>query len=110
MEGNKTLDYGAIGWAVNHMRHGHRVRRKNWNASNLWVAYVPAGSVQVPQKFGAGYNVQPFLIMKTANDELVPWLCSQTDMLADDWELVNATQPGVYSDTQSSQRQDQANA
>jgi len=26
--------------------------------------------------------------MKTANDQIVPWLASQTDMLADDWEIV----------------------
>jgi hypothetical protein len=27
--------------------------------------------------------------MKTATGEIVPWLCSQTDMLAEDWEVVH---------------------
>ena len=26
--------------------------------------------------------------MKTADDTFVPWLASQTDMLAEDWEVV----------------------
>lgn len=100
MEGNRTMDYGAIGWAVNHMRHGHRLRRRGWNGKDMWVAYVPGGSAQIPHKYGDGIPTKPFLVMKTADGQLVPWLCSQTDILAGDWELVNATQPGEYSGTQ----------
>jgi len=28
----------------------------------------------------------PFIAMKTADDKVVPWLASQTDLLASDWE------------------------
>ena len=87
MEGQKTMDYGAIGWAVNHLRHGHRMRRTGWNAKTLWVSYVPAGSFSVPQKFGDGLNTTACLVMKTAQDELIPWLASQADLLAGDWEI-----------------------
>ena len=31
----------------------------------------------------------PYIYMKTADDNLVPWLASQTDMLAEDWKIVN---------------------
>jgi hypothetical protein len=30
----------------------------------------------------------PYIYMKTADNNLVPWLASQTDILADDWVLV----------------------
>jgi len=30
----------------------------------------------------------PYVYMKRADDHLVPWLCSQTDLLAQDWEAV----------------------
>jgi len=30
----------------------------------------------------------PYIYMKTVTDDLVPWLASQTDILADDWQLV----------------------
>ena len=28
----------------------------------------------------------PYVYMKTADDMLVPWLCSQSDLLSRDWE------------------------
>jgi hypothetical protein len=31
----------------------------------------------------------PYIFMKTADDKLVPWLASQTDLLSDDWEVVS---------------------
>ena len=30
----------------------------------------------------------PYIYMRTAQGDLVPWLASQTDLLAEDWELV----------------------
>jgi hypothetical protein len=30
----------------------------------------------------------PYVYMSTAQGDLVPWLCSQTDLLATDWEIV----------------------
>jgi len=29
----------------------------------------------------------PYLYMKTVDNQLVPWLASQTDVLSEDWEL-----------------------
>jgi hypothetical protein len=92
----RTVEYGGIGWAVNHLRLGHKIRRKGWNSSNLWVTMVPAGATQVPEKFAGGYPTTAGFYMKTAHDELVPWLCSQIDLAAGDWELVDAVQPGHY--------------
>lgn len=89
-----TQHYGSIGWAISHMRHGWKLRRRGWNGKDMWVSYVPPGSVSVPQKFGEGLAVKAFLVMKTADGEMVPWLASQTDLLATDWELVNAPAPG----------------
>ncbi|HDV0042996.1 TPA: DUF2829 domain-containing protein, partial [Klebsiella pneumoniae] len=30
----------------------------------------------------------PYIAMKTADEKLVPWLASQTDVLAEDWQIV----------------------
>ena len=32
--------------------------------------------------------ILPFISMKTSDDKLVPWLASQTDVLAEDWSVV----------------------
>lgn len=33
-------------------------------------------------------ELAPYIGMKTADDKFVPWLASQTDVLAEDWERV----------------------
>jgi hypothetical protein len=30
----------------------------------------------------------PYVAMKTAQDNVVPWICSQTDLLAEDWMVI----------------------
>ncbi len=70
--------YG-IGWAVKEMQDGRHVSRAGWNGKGMWVA------LQVPDehsKMGL-----PYVYMRTVTGQLVPWLCSQTDLLATDWDL-----------------------
>jgi hypothetical protein len=79
------------------MLHGHPMRRKGWVGRIDFVAYVPKGAVQVPQKFAGGNDTGPFLVIKRRHSgELAPWTITQADLLADDWEMVNPTQPGEY--------------
>ena len=37
---------------------------------------------------GTEVNYHGHVDMRTANGQIVPWLCSQTDMLAEDWMVV----------------------
>lgn len=37
---------------------------------------------------GSGCRALPWIGMKTADNGFVPWLASQTDMLAEDWEVI----------------------
>ena len=69
----------GIGWAVKAMHNGDKVRRPGWNGKGMWIA------LQVPDEHSK--MSLPYVYMKTADDKLVPWLCSQTDLLARDWEL-----------------------
>lgn len=69
----------CIGWAVKQMQDGRRVRRAGWNGKGMWLG------LQVPDahsKMGL-----PYVYMSVVTGQLVPWLCSQTDLLANDWEL-----------------------
>ena len=70
-----------IGWAVKQMHNGAKVRRAGWNGKGMWLA------LQVPDEHSK--MVLPYVYMKTAPGPLVPWLCSQTDLLAIDWEVVS---------------------
>jgi len=73
-----ALIYG-IGWAVETLRSGQRVRRSGWNGKNMHL------ELQVPD--ANSKMTLPYVYMFTAQGDLVPWLCSQTDLLATDWEL-----------------------
>jgi hypothetical protein len=66
-----------IGEAIEAMRAGKHVARGGWNGKRMWLA------LQVPDEHSK--MTLPYVYMKTAQDDLVPWLCSQSDLLAEDW-------------------------
>ena len=68
----------TIGWAVEQLQDGDRVRRAGWNTKGMWVA------LQTPDENSK--MTLPYVYMMTAQGQLVPWLCSQSDLLATDWE------------------------
>jgi len=70
----------GIGWAVKQMQDGHRVRRSGWNGKGMWLGLVHP-------KTNENMMTLPYVFMKTAQNDLIPWNCSQTDLLATDWEL-----------------------
>lgn len=79
---------GTIYAAVVHLGAGHRVRRAGWNGKGMWLTMVRpeawhADMVIKPD----GATKLPWVGMRTADGGFVPWLCSQTDLLARDWEV-----------------------
>lgn len=69
----------GVGWAIKQMYHGLKVRRRGWNGQGMWLA------LQIPDTYSK--MTLPYIYMSTAQHNLVPWLCSQTDLLAMDWEV-----------------------
>lgn len=55
------------------------LQRSGWNGKGMWI------KLQVPDSNSK--MSLPYLYMKTADNKLVPWLASQTDILAEDWQL-----------------------
>lgn len=70
----------GFGDALAHLKSGSSCARAGWNGKGMWV------KLQVPDS-GSKMGL-PYLYMKTAQDLLVPWLASQTDILAEDWCVV----------------------
>ena len=69
-----------IGTAIDKMREGKAVARTGWNGKGMHL------KLQVPDKNSK--MTLPYVYMHTATGDLVPWLCSQTDLLATDWVVV----------------------
>lgn len=68
-----------IGWAVQKLWDGYKVRRAGWNGPGQWVA------LQTPD--AKSKMTLAYAYLSNVNGDLVPWLPSQGDLLAGDWEL-----------------------
>lgn len=82
----------TFGEAIVEMKNGKRCARAGWNGKNMWIRYVDLytdAEFRIQPQPQAKESWLPFLIMKTADGALVPWLASQTDMLAEDWSVVS---------------------
>ena len=74
---------GTFGWALAQLRAGLRVMRHGWNGKNMFLELVPAADWDSSVCLDAPR--QPFIAMYTAEPTWVPWLASQSDLLAGDW-------------------------
>lgn len=80
-------EFNEIGWAVKQMWNGDKVQRQGWNGKGMWLFLVRDWDVRnEPPLQGP---TRPFVAMKTVDGAVVPWLCSQSDLLATDWEIVD---------------------
>jgi hypothetical protein len=89
----------SFSYALYAVKAGKRICRAGWNGKGMWLAYSPGNKVEPGKLWSPAaaawsltrkepVEVLPYLIMKTADDKIVPWLASQTDILATDWEVM----------------------
>lgn len=81
----------TFGQAIEALKSGKRVSRKGWNGKGMFLLYVPSEKWGIIDKIGLGIpkgNLLSWIGIKTADNKFVPWLASQTDMLAEDWEII----------------------
>ena len=80
------MDFGK---AIESLKEGKKVRRKGWNGNGIFI------ELQVPDKDSK--MTHPYIFIDTTNLQTnnpdapknrVPWLASQTDILANDWEVI----------------------
>ena len=84
-----------FGLAIEAAKKGAKITRRGWNGKGMFLYYVPEG--RYPARTDAAKSIATedgkvdygaYIAMKTAQGNVVPWLASQTDILADDWEVV----------------------
>lgn len=86
------MDFSTALLAV---KAGKRVSRAGWNGKGMFVFLVNGRQFTVNREpllsilgEGTAVNYHAHVDMKTADGQIVPWLCSQTDLLADDWGVL----------------------
>lgn len=74
--------------ALTALKEGKRVARKGWNGKGMFVFLVGTSWYGLGTRGIDGLQCSPYLAMKTADNQVVPWTVSQTDVLAEDWTVV----------------------
>lgn len=72
-----TFDFGQ---ALSMLKQGERVSRVGWNGKGMWL------KMQVPDDHSK--MRRPYIYMCPADSQFVPWVASQSDILGDDWFVV----------------------
>jgi len=70
------MDFGR---ALDFIKNGRRLCRSGWNGKGMYI------QIQKPDENSK--MTFPYIFMKTVDGSLVPWLASQTDVLAEDWNI-----------------------
>lgn len=68
-----------FGVALDFLKDGVTVIRTGWNGKDMYLR------MQRPDKNSK--MTLPYIYMKTAQGDLVPWLANQTDLLSEDWTV-----------------------
>ena len=91
---------GNFGQAIMSLKLGKKIARKGWNGKGMYLWLKLGNHIQkdwckdpmlleVCEANGGSVEGLPTICMKTADNKILTgWLASQTDMLADDWILV----------------------
>lgn len=86
-----------FGQAIEALKGGKRVARSGWNGVGMFIFLVPGSVFKVNRApllgiypDGTEVKYHAHIDMRTAQGYVVPWLASQTDMLSDDWSVVEA--------------------
>lgn len=85
-----------FGKALEELEAGNKVSRSGWNGKGMFLFLVPGSTFTVNRPpllgiypEGTVIDYCPHVDMRTADGKIVPWLCSQSDMLGSDWDVVS---------------------
>ena len=84
--------------ALRQCKNGNKITRSGWNGPGQYVVYqagypdgiaINANTARATGiEQGTVCSFAPYLMMRNAQGVFVPWLASQGDLLADDWQTV----------------------
>ena len=97
----KEISMMDFGDAIRALKHGKRVARIGWNGKGMYLWLLPASFVKaewckephlkaIAESNGGEIECLGSIRMFTADrNVLTGWLASQTDMLSEDWIIVD---------------------
>ena len=92
------VDVGSWEHVAKDLKAGSLIARKGWNGKGMFLFFVKKDWELSSDSVSPGVAIAlmrinatdtlPFIAMKTADNKIVPWLASQSDLLATDWEVL----------------------
>lgn len=86
------MNFGNVLEAI---KHGNKAAREGWNGKDMFIFLVKGSTFNVNRPplmgiypEGTVINYRSHIDMKTVDGSVVPWVASQTDILAEDWVIV----------------------
>lgn len=84
--------------ALIELKAGESVARDGWNGKNMFIVLQKGYPDGIPVnrntsqalgiEEGTIVRFRPYIMMYTAQGDCVPWVASQSDLLAEDWVIV----------------------
>jgi len=71
------LDFGQV---LKNLKNGKRANRAGWNGKDMYI------ELQIPDENSK--MKRAYIFMKPVDEMLVPWVASQTDLIAEDWFII----------------------
>lgn len=88
----RNLNFGQ---AIEALKEGKKVAREGWNGKGMFLYYVPSNKYPYTTEIGKSLSDSDgkveygaYIAIKTYQGNVIPWLSSQTDMLSEDWLVV----------------------
>ena len=97
---NRPIDGMTFGFAIEALKKGLKVARKGWNGKGMYLWLKPATTIksdwckdsmlkEIVDANGGETEALSTICMKTVDNRILTgWLASQTDVLSDDWIVV----------------------
>jgi hypothetical protein len=86
----------SFGMALEALKNGCKVARKGWNGKDMFLFLVPGSTFKVNRapllgiyEEGTQINYRPHIDMRTVNGEIVTWVASQSDLIEEDWYILD---------------------
>lgn len=90
----------SFSWALDALRRGKKLARLGWNGQGMFVVRqkgYPDG-IEINKNTAEALGIPvgevrrflPYFMFCNVQGEFVPWLASQTDLLSEDWILVDS--------------------
>lgn len=85
--------------ALRHLKHGAAVKRTGWNGADQFLLQIPGSRITVTEgrplaealPVGTRIDYQSHIDLRTAQGTLVPWVPSQSDLVAVDWDFLRVS-------------------